>query len=234
MSALKDIFDELALPCIKWSHYFDIYEKHFSKFVNKSPVIVEVGIYSGGSAELWKKYFGPGATIVGIDINPAVSQYKTDGCIQVIGDQGSPEFWAEFLKTYPQIDVFIDDGSHMVNHQITTLQSAWGNINYGGVYLCEDTHSNYWAEFGGSLNRPSTFLSYAKQVTDAMNADYLEGIDRNPNNMAFGEMYKDVGCMYFYDSIVVLDKEPKHVPQWVQSDPKLQVSPPYQVMRNRK
>ena len=67
---LREIFDNLDLHCGKWSHYFDIYEQHFNKFVGKKPVVVEVGICRGGSAEMWKKYFGEGATIIGIDIDP--------------------------------------------------------------------------------------------------------------------------------------------------------------------
>lgn len=230
-NVLREIFNDLTLPCIKWSHYFDIYERHFNKFVGKKPVIVEVGIYQGGSAEMWQKYFGSDATIVGIDINPGVSQYATDGCIQILGDQGDPKFWEEFLKQYPQIDIFIDDGSHRVDHQITTLQSVWNNINLGGVYLCEDTHTNYWAEFGGAYKAPHTFLEYTKQLTDTMNAQYYEGVAKNPNNLMLADFYKEIACMYYYDSVVVMDKQTKHEPQWVQSDPSLQVSPPWQLRK---
>ena len=29
----------------KWSHYFDIYERHFSRFRNKPIVILEIGVF---------------------------------------------------------------------------------------------------------------------------------------------------------------------------------------------
>ena len=41
----------------KWIHYFDIYEKHFQKFQNKNPVILEIGVQNGGSLDMWNYYF---------------------------------------------------------------------------------------------------------------------------------------------------------------------------------
>jgi limonene-1,2-epoxide hydrolase len=54
----------------KWFHYFDIYEKHFSRFRNLKPVILEIGVMGGGSLEMWRDYFGEGAQIIGLDIDP--------------------------------------------------------------------------------------------------------------------------------------------------------------------
>ena len=108
---LREIFDNLDRHCGKFDTYFDIYERHFSKFIGKKPVVVEVGICRGGSAEMWQKYFGKGATIIGIDVddNAFISEHQTPGCEQVRGDQGDLKFWEEFFKTHPDIDVFIDD-----------------------------------------------------------------------------------------------------------------------------
>jgi hypothetical protein len=203
---LREIFDNLTLHCDKWSHYFDIYERHFSKFVGKQPVIIEVGLYRGGSAEMWQKYFGTDATIIGIDIDQNVTKYTTEGCIQVIGDQGSVDFWKKFLADYPNIDIFIDDGSHRVDHQIITLQQVWPHMNIGGVYLCEDTHTNYWPNYGGGLKNPYTFLEYAKQITDTLNVEYYQGLDRHPDNIMFADFFKDLSSQHFYDSVVVLEK----------------------------
>lgn len=206
---LREIFNNLDRHCGKFSHYFDVYERHFSKFVGKSPVVVEVGICRGGSAEMWQKYFGQGATIVGIDIDPNAfkPEHQTPGCVQVYGNQGDTLFWDEFLTKYPSIDVFVDDGSHHVAHQILTLQKVWPHISTGGVYLCEDTHTNYWPEYGGGLRNPRTFVEYAKQVSDTMNARWYKGNDRHPDNLLLAEYYQELASMHFYDSIVVLEKE---------------------------
>jgi 23S rRNA U2552 (ribose-2'-O)-methylase RlmE/FtsJ len=218
---LREIFDNLDRHCGKFTHYFDIYEQHFNKFVGKKPVVVEVGICRGGSAEMWQKYFGEGATIVGIDIDPNSfkPEIQTPGCIQVNGNQGDPAFWDEFLKEYPQIDILIDDGSHHCSHQITTLQKVWPHITQGGVYLCEDTHTNYWPEYGGGMTNHTTFLNYSKLITDTMNREYYRGQDLHPNNTIFADYYKEVVGMHYYDSIVVLDKNQRQETKLITSTP---------------
>lgn len=219
MLSLREIHAKQTLHSGKWSQYFGIYETHVSRFRNKSPVVVEVGVHKGGSAAMWKEYFGPGATIVGIDIDENIKKYTTEGCVQVIGNQGDPAFWDKFLKDYPEIDIFIDDGSHLCNHQIITLQKVWDSIKLGGVYLCEDTHTNYWPEYGGGLTNQSTFLNYSKLITDTMNREYYRGQDLHPNNTIFADFYKEVVGMHYYDSVVVIDKGQRETPVNIMSTP---------------
>ncbi|MFP4369831.1 MAG: hypothetical protein ACLFR2_09645 [Candidatus Kapaibacterium sp.] len=42
----------------KWNHYFDIYDRHFSKFRGKEIILLEIGVSHGGSLQMWKSYFG--------------------------------------------------------------------------------------------------------------------------------------------------------------------------------
>src|SRR5215475_1712557 len=49
----------------KWDHYFDIYHRHFSRFRDRAVRVLEIGIYSGGSLEMWRDYFGPRCQIFG-------------------------------------------------------------------------------------------------------------------------------------------------------------------------
>jgi ubiquinone/menaquinone biosynthesis C-methylase UbiE len=39
--------------------------------VGKPVRILEIGVYSGGSLDMWRDYFGPTAHVTGIDIQPA-------------------------------------------------------------------------------------------------------------------------------------------------------------------
>jgi hypothetical protein len=66
----------------KWRHYFKIYHRHFSKFIGKDVRILEVGIYSGGSLEMWKEYFGPKCVVYGIDIEEACKSFE-DGSVRI-------------------------------------------------------------------------------------------------------------------------------------------------------
>ena len=109
---LKQIHKNLTREAIKWPSYFEIYERHFNKFVGKQPVVVEVGICHGGSMEMWKQYFGTDARVIGIDIHEDFVNTTIDGCELVLGDQSDPQFWDTFFQTHPDIDIFIDDGGH--------------------------------------------------------------------------------------------------------------------------
>jgi len=207
MKSLRDIFDTLERHCGKWTSYFSVYETFLSKYRNQSPHVVEVGICRGGSAEMWQKYFGDGAKIVGIDIDPNVAQYATPGCEQVLGNQGDPAFWEAFWEGRDDADVFIDDGGHYPDQQIITLQQCWPHIKPGGVLIVEDTHTNYWPEYGCTLNHQRSFLSYAKQITDTVNVAHWKGNDRHPDNITFAEFFKDLTSVTFYDSMVVFVKD---------------------------
>jgi hypothetical protein len=60
----------------KWSHYFDIYERHLSRYRGTDVHVVEFGIYQGGSLQMWKHYFGPRCRVFGVDINPAANAWR--------------------------------------------------------------------------------------------------------------------------------------------------------------
>src|SRR5436190_5798105 len=106
----------------KFLHYFDIYDRHFSKFVGKEVHIVEVGVYSGGSLKMWRDYFGDKCTIYGVDILDQCRSYESENVKIFIGDQQSREFWRGFKSKVPHVDILIDDGGHLAEQQIVTLE----------------------------------------------------------------------------------------------------------------
>lgn len=62
----------------KWIHYFDIYERHLCRFIEKSPVIMEIGVGGGGSLQMWKNYFGKGSKVIGLDIDTNCKKHEED------------------------------------------------------------------------------------------------------------------------------------------------------------
>lgn len=66
-------------------HYIDICERHLSRFRNASPVMVEIGVFKGGSLDMWSSYFGEGAKIIGIDINPDCAKFARENVDVFIG-----------------------------------------------------------------------------------------------------------------------------------------------------
>jgi hypothetical protein len=139
----------------KWRHYFEIYERHFGKFVGKEVHLAEIGIYSGGSLELWRQYLGPRVHVYGVDIEPACKVYEGPETRVYIGDQADPAFWARFVAEVPPLDIVIDDGGHETHQQIATLEALLPHLRPGGVYLCEDIHytGNAFHSYVNGLSR---------------------------------------------------------------------------------
>lgn len=146
----------------KWRHYFDIYHRHFSKFVGREVHVLEIGIYSGGSLLMWKDYFGPNARIYGVDISEACRVYEDDRTKVFIGDQADRSFWAQVRKAAPAIDIIIDDGGHLPEQQIVTLEETLPHLRPGGVYLCEDV-TNHFNQFAAYIQGISDNLNYFNQ-----------------------------------------------------------------------
>src|ERR1700739_2414709 len=71
----------------KWKHYFAAYERHFERFRNQAVTVVEIGCGGGGARQPWKRFLGPYARIVGLDINPRYVAYEEDQIQVRIGDQ---------------------------------------------------------------------------------------------------------------------------------------------------
>lgn len=194
----------------KWLHYFDVYHQYFNKFRGQETVnILEIGVQNGGSLQMWREYFGVGAKIWGVDVDPnckAVQQYYKDKYgdenIQVIiGDQGDRSFLETLKKTLPPLDIVIDDGGHYFHQQINSFEVLYPLVKPGGVYLVEDVHTSYWDNMGGGTRKPGTFIEYAKIKLDELNAWHA------PDQPGLTDVTNTTYGISFYDSIVVFTKK---------------------------
>lgn len=203
---LKEIFyKNLTKKSGKWSNYFDIYHRHFDKFLNKEINLLEIGVANGGSLELWHNYFGITCNIFGLDINPAVLELKFDFPVNIsLGNQKDEEFWKYYLFNKPRFDIVIDDGGHEMQDQLTTLISIFPHLNDGGVLLIEDTHTSYWKEFGGELLSSGTFIEKSKGLIDFLHRQHIHYTA--PSDQLVN-IFKDLFCISFYNSVVVFEKK---------------------------
>ena len=78
----------------KWLGYFQVYDREFGRYHGKSPRVLEIGVYRGASLQLWRRFFGDGATIVGIDIDESCAAFNAPehDIHMEIGDQSDPVF----------------------------------------------------------------------------------------------------------------------------------------------
>lgn len=186
----------------KWLHYFEIYDRHFSRFRGKNVKILEIGIFHGGSLQMWKEYFGPGAQIFGVDINPRCKELEEDGVTIFIGNQEDRIFLADLKEIIGQVDIVIDDGGHYMTQQITSFEELYSLVSPTGVYLVEDLHTSYWNHFGGGYQREGTFIEYAKKLVDQLNAWHSQDLEA----FSVNEFTKTTKSIHFYDSITVFEK----------------------------
>ena len=117
---------------------------------------------------MWRKFFGPKARIIGIDLNPDAREWEKHGFEIYIGDQSSNTFWTELFEKIGKVDVVIDDGGHTNRQQIVTSHYAIQNINDGGLLIVEDVHTNYFREFGNPSRY--SFVNFAHRIVDGVNS----------------------------------------------------------------
>src|SRR5262245_25561868 len=185
----------------KWMHYFDIYHRHFSRWRGQPVRVLEVGVYQGGSLQMWNHYFGRRAHIVGVDIDPRCKELAEPQVDIVIGDQEDREFLRRLAADYGSFDIVIEDGGHTMAQQIATLEEIWPAILDGGVYLVEDLHTSYWPEFGGGYRQPGSMIEYTKTLIDDQHAWHTRERGHPPTPWT-----RTIRGMHVYDSVVVLDK----------------------------
>jgi hypothetical protein len=189
-------------PIRKWSHYFEIYEKHFCKFKNKTVNFLEIGVGHGGSLQMWKGYFDSNSKIIGLDILTECKNYEEEQIEIEIGSQFDISILEKLVSKYNNFDIIVDDGSHINEHMIFTFNYLFKHLNEDGVYLIEDIHTSYYEDFGGGFKKEGSIMEFTKQKSDQINKFYID----------YGGASDDYFTKYLnnisiYDSIIVFEKK---------------------------
>jgi hypothetical protein len=183
---------------LKALHYFPAYERHFQKFVNQTVTFLEIGVCEGGSLQMWRRYFGPLATIIGIDIVEG-AMFEEDQIHVRIGHQSDPQFLKSILEEFGRPDIVLDDGSHKMADIKATFEFLYPFVSKNGVYMVEDLHTAYWERYGGGLGKKESFIEYTKRKIDELNAYNI------PKSIPT-DFTKNTYSIHIYDSLVVFEK----------------------------
>jgi hypothetical protein len=194
----SDFIGNESRSAAKWKHYFPIYESHFGRYINRPLVMIEIGCGEGGSLRMWKRYFGPHAQIVGIDVRPECKAFEEDQIAVRIGSQADEGFLAAVLKEFGTPDIVLDDGSHQMSHVNATFGFLYHKTDPRGVYAVEDMHTSYFPNYGGGLRREGTFIELCKELIDELNAA--------TGNTKVTEFTHSTLSMHFSDSVVVFER----------------------------
>lgn len=192
--------------------YLDIYNRHFehSRFVVKN--FVEIGILNGASLRMWKEYF-PNATIHGIDIDPSKKVYEEDRIKVHIGSQADESFLKSLSSFFDKIDILVDDGSHITEHQIKTFNVLYPMITNNGYYAIEDLRNSYeeylnhhdvrqiWP--GMKYNDPNDSLKNYR-------ADFNSWIQDKVKKLDFHDKSNNLIGIYHYPMIVIFENNNKN------------------------
>jgi len=118
------------------------YDRFYPNYIKRDiKKLLEIGVEEYNSINLWLEYCS-NAFIYGFDIKTEFSNNR----VHVIkGDQSNENDLNNLINIIGNnIDVIIDDGSHIPTHQIFSFIKLFNLLTEGGIYIIEDIETSYW------------------------------------------------------------------------------------------
>lgn len=198
---LLDLFvNNKERPVHKWHHYIPIYDRYFSRFRGTNVRFLEIGVFRGGSLQMWRNYFGDKATIFGIDSDPNCASLDGDSGSVRIGSQDDAEFLNRVIEEMGGVDIVLDDGSHQMKHLIKTFRTLFPLLNQSGVYMAEDLCTSYWRSYGGGYGRRANFFSFLSRLMNDMHHWW------HVHPINYPDLSDMISGIHMHDSIAVFEK----------------------------
>ncbi len=195
----------------KWGRhwYAQHYQQHFRPLRCRQINLLEIGVgghddpHAGGkSLKTWKDYF-PKGNIFGVDLYDKSSLQEPR--IRIFqGSQADSEFLSKVAMEIGEVDIIIDDGSHINEHVLTSFQTLFPLLKAGGIYVVEDTQTSYWPEYGGSstdMNSQTSMLGFFKGLTDGLNFEEIIRPGCAPSYID-----RHIVSLHFYHNMVFIYK----------------------------
>lgn len=177
----------------KWSIYVAEYDRIFAEYRHRNVSLLEIGIQNGGSLEIWGKYFNKARAIFGCEIDETctVLDYDDARINLIIGNANSEDVEQEIFKRIDSFDLIIDDGSHQSGDIVQSFARYFGHLADGGIYVAEDLHCSYWAEFNGGLFNRHSSIAFFKLLADIVNFEHWDVEKGRADLLAeFSETYR--------------------------------------------
>lgn len=192
----------------RWIEYAEHYEAHLPRPSAVAPKMrmLEIGVQSGGSAQLWSKCYGETIYYTGVDIDPACKRsHAPDQGVHIeIGSAMNSTFLLDICKRHGPFDVVIDDGGHtarMINSAISVLFSNDACMAPRSVYVVEDLHVMRLCETDHSYcSEPSEISGMPSLAFQSMHDYHFKSKNggRSPPATIFTGR---IAAIYLYDSI---------------------------------
>ena len=190
-------------------NYIDIYNTYLLPLKEKNINLLEIGIggennfkSGGASLKMWEEFFQYGK-IYGIDIYDK-KFCDTERIKTFAGSQTDYKFLENVIKIIGELDIIIDDGSHLNKDVVKTFLFLFRKLKNSGYYIIEDTQTSYMLNYGGDgfyLNNKNNHINFFKSIVDKINYQEIE----NPF------FKKDFFCeniteIHFYHNLIIIKK----------------------------
>lgn len=196
-------------------HTYDLpYERHFGALRDKEIKLLEIGVggydnptEGGCSLRLWKEYFtNPNTQIYSIDIFEK-SAIQEDRIKIWQGSQSDVGFLNNITNETGELDIIVDDGSHVNGDIITSFKALFPKLKNGGIYVCEDLQTVYWKHYGGSKGEENA-VGFFKSLVHGLNYKEQATEDRNDAVAVKEPDYYDLNVVsiHFYHNMVFIYK----------------------------
>ena len=137
------------------------------------------GYKTGNSLKCWAEYF-PNATIHGIDIYKH-SELDTDRIKTYVADQSNANDLKRVAKAIgDKLDIIIDDGSHIHQHQVISFMNLHQHLTPDGIYVIEDINPKTAKDWVTASAFPPHFRT---DVKNNFNIQFLKHRQKEPKHV---------------------------------------------------
>ena len=178
----------------------DCYPRQLEGIRDSAKLVIEIGIWNGGSLRMWSEYFSS-AQLIGADIDLSRIDAPIPRCNLRYLDQSVPAQLRTAFEDveFASVDVLIEDGMHTARCQQTCFGVMFDYVKPGGLYIIEDLQTSLvWPT---ELNERVTTLDLVQglQADGRLDSDYI------PKGVA-QRLESDIGDVFIYTRTSDYDK----------------------------
>ena len=216
------IIEESTSDKISHHGYHRFYPWFLTHLRGQNVNFLEIGIDKTESLKLWKGYFG-NVNLHGIDIDEKEFN-DTEVTLHKIDQSNSLELDKFVADVGIKFDVILDDGSHVPEHQILTINKLWNLVKPGGIYIIEDIETSYWKKskiYGYRFNaRKQGIMHEFSKLIDVINSEFSKIKNQNSLIKKFSQ---EVEMLTFAQNcIIIVKKDYQNFSQYYDRDYKLE------------
>jgi len=182
--------------------YLDIYAKYFESIRYQPINFLEIGVLDGASLRTFQEYF-PNGNIYGLDIDPRCKAFEGDRIKVMIGSQADTSVLEQVRAEIGSFDIIIDDGSHVVDHMITSFEHLFDAVTPGGYYIMEDVGCTYTDPnmgWPGMRYNKEDALTNDREAFGRFILDRIAAVDRRRGNLF---------ALHCWNYIMIMNKVPE-------------------------